>query len=184
MGPPLIHNPYPNLLRRYKKLLFCDGTRSLEVVKAVGAKNVEGMMGTAPGSVLTSGYNVFMAECGKAYGEVPHLPFMTNMYDAVVVLGLAIKAAHADGVSHINGTAIRDRLRRVSNPPGELVGAGPIELEKAFTLLEENKKINYEGASGSCDFDENGDVATPIEVWKFTGGTIATVRLEYDIPKL
>ncbi|MBI3328741.1 MAG: ABC transporter substrate-binding protein [Nitrospinae bacterium] len=167
-----------------KKFLFCDGTKSLEVVKAVGAKNVEGMMGTAPGSVLTTGYNVFMAEYGKAYGEVPPLPFMTNMYDAVIVIGLAIRAAQIEGVRAISGTAIRDHLRKISNPPGELVGAGPAELNKAFKLLEEKKKINYEGASGSCDFDENGDVVTPIEIWKFAGGAIATVRLEYDIPKL
>lgn len=167
-----------------KKFLFCDGTKSLEVVKAVGAKNVEGMMGTAPGSELTRSYNVFMAEFGKSFGEVPPLPFMTNMYDAVVVIGLAIKAAQVDGATAINGSAIRDRLRKVSNPPGEVVGAGPVDLKKAFKLLDEKKKINYEGASGSCDFDDNGDVVTPIEVWKFVGGSITTVRLEYDVPKV
>jgi branched-chain amino acid transport system substrate-binding protein len=166
-----------------KKFLFCDGTKSQEVVKAVGAKPLDGMMGTAPGSVLTPGYNVFLAEYGKAYGEVPPLPFMTNMYDAVVVIGLAIKAAQVDGAREINGTAIRDRLRKVANPPGETAGAGPTELQKAFQLLDEKKKINYEGASGSCDFDENGDVVTPIEVWRFADGKITTVRLEYDIPK-
>jgi ABC-type branched-subunit amino acid transport system substrate-binding protein len=167
-----------------KKFLFCDGTKSLEVIKAMGEKNAEGMMGTAPGSVLTAGYNVFLAEYGKAYGEVPPLPFMTNMYDAVAVIGLAIKAAQVDGVSTINGVAIRDRLRVVANPPGETVGPGPTDLQKAFQLLDGKKKINYEGASGSCDFDENGDVVTPIEVWRFAGGKIATVRLEYDIPKV
>ena len=166
-----------------KKFLFCDGTKSQEIVKAVGAKNLDGMMGTAPGSVLTPGYNVFLAEYGKAYGEVPPLPFMTNMYDAVVVIGLAIKAAQVDGVREINGITLRDRLRKVANPPGETVGAGPTELKKAFQLVDEKKKINYEGASGSCDFDENGDVVTPIEVWRFAEGKITTVRLEYDIPK-
>ena len=167
-----------------KKFLFCDGTKSLEVVKAVGEQYTEGMMGTAPGSILTTGYNVFVAEYGKAYGEVPPLPFMTNMYDAVAVIGLAVKAARVDGVAAINGVAVRDRLRQVANPPGEVVGAGASDLKKAFQLLEEKKDINYEGASGSCDFDENGDVVTPIEVWRFTGGQITTVRLEYDIPKV
>jgi ABC-type branched-subunit amino acid transport system substrate-binding protein len=167
-----------------KKFLFCDGTKSLEVVKAVGEQHTEGMMGTAPGSILTTGYNVFVAEYGKAYGEVPPLPFMTNMYDAVAVIGLAMKAAQVDGMVTINGAAIRDRLRRVANPPGEVVGAGTNDLKKAFQLLQEKKDINYEGASGSCDFDENGDVMTPIEVWRFAGGKISTVRLEYDIPKV
>jgi ABC-type branched-subunit amino acid transport system substrate-binding protein len=166
-----------------KKFLFCDGTKSLEVVKAIGEKNDEGMMGTAPGSVLTSGYNVFIAEYGKVYGEVPPLPYMTNMYDAVALVGLAVKAAQVEGVKEMSGVAIRDRLRKVANPPGETVGPGPTDLKKALQFLEDKKKINYEGAAGSCDFDENGDVITPIEVWKFAAGKIVTVRLEYDIPK-
>jgi ABC-type branched-subunit amino acid transport system substrate-binding protein len=167
-----------------KKFLFCDGTKSLEVVKAMGEKNAEGMMGTAPGSVLTSGYNVFIAEYGKAYGEVPPLPYMTNMYDAVALLGLAVKAAQVDGIREMTGVAIRDRLRKVANPPGDVVGPGAADLKKAIQLLEEKKEINYEGAAGSCDFDESGDVVTPIEVWKFADGKITTVRLEYDIPKV
>ena len=166
-----------------KKFLFCDGTKSLEVVKAVGEKNAEGLMGTAPGSVLTSGYNVFIAAYGKVYGEVPPLPYMTNMYDAVALVGLAVKAAQVEGVKEMSGVAIRDRLRKVANPPGETVGPGPADLKKALQFLEDKQKINYEGAAGSCDFDENGDVITPIEIWKFAGGKIVTVRLEYDIPK-
>ncbi len=166
-----------------KNFLFCDGTKSLEVVKAIGAKNAEGMMGTAPGSVLTSGYNVFIAEYGKVYGEVPPLPYMTNMYDAVALIGLAMKAAQVDGVRAMSGAAIRDRLRQVANPPGETVGPGPADLKKALQFLEDKQEINYEGAAGACDFDENGDVMTPIEVWKFADGKIVTVRLEYDVPK-
>jgi branched-chain amino acid transport system substrate-binding protein len=167
-----------------KKFLFCDGTKSLEVVKALGEKNAEGMMGTAPGSVLTSGYNVFIAEYGKAYGEVPPLPYMTNMYDAVALIGLAVKAAQVDGVKEMTGATIRDRLRKVANPPGEAVGPGAADLKKALQLLDEKKEINYEGAAGACDFDDSGDVMTPIEIWKFADGKIATVRLEYDIPKV
>jgi ABC-type branched-subunit amino acid transport system substrate-binding protein len=167
-----------------KKFLFCDGTKSLEVVKAMGGKNAEGLMGTAPGSVLTSGYNVFIAEYGKAYGEVPPLPYMTNMYDAVALVGLAIKAAQVDGVKEMTGAAIRDRLRKVANPPGDVVGPGATDLKKAAQLLEDKKDINYEGAAGSCDFDDSGEVVTPIEVWKFADGKIATVRLEYDVPKV
>jgi len=167
-----------------KSFLFCDGTKSLEVVKAIGAANAEGMLGTAPGSVLTSGYNVFLAEYAKAYGEVPPLPYMTNMYDAVALIGLAMKAAQVDGVKQLTGAAIRDRLRRVANPPGDVVGPGGADLKKAMQWLGEKRDINYEGAAGACDFDENGDVVTPIEVWKFAGGQIVTVRLEYDIPTL
>jgi branched-chain amino acid transport system substrate-binding protein len=167
-----------------KRFLFSDGTKSIEVVKAIGEKNAEGMMGTAPSSILTSAYDVFIAEYGKTYGEVPPLPYMTNMYDAVALIGLAIKAAQADGVKEMTGVTIRDRLRQVANPPGDEVGPGTADLKRAMQLLEGKTEINYEGAAGSCDFDDNGDVVTPIEVWKFAGGKIVTIRVEYDIPTM
>lgn len=43
-----------------------------------------------------------------------------------------------------------------ADPNGEKVGPG--EWAKAKKLIDDGKPINYEGASGSCDFDENGDV--------------------------
>jgi hypothetical protein len=33
------------------------------------------------------------------------------------------------------------------------------------------------------DFDDNGDVVAPIEIWRFSLGKIATYRIEYQIPK-
>ncbi len=44
----------------------------------------------------------------------------------------------------------------MATAPGETILPG--EWEKARKLLEEGKDINYEGASGSHEFDENGDV--------------------------
>ncbi len=32
------------------------------------------------------------------------------------------------------------------------------------------------------DFDEHGDVVTPIEVWKYSKGNIVTVKIENEIP--
>ena len=48
--------------------------------------------------------------------------------------------------------------------------------------MNQGQKINYEGAAGSVDFDKHGDVVTPIEVWKYSKGSIETVKLEYEIP--
>jgi hypothetical protein len=76
---------------------------------------------------------------------------------------------------------IRDNLRKVANPPGEVIKCG--EFKKAFGLLKEGKEINYEGAAGTVDFDANGDVVTPIEVWKYKGGVMVTTRLEFEIEK-
>lgn len=165
---------------KYKKFLFCDGTKSEVLIKALGAKNLEGQLGTAPGSAGGDPFVIFNADYKTEYGTLPPLPFITNSYDAAAVIGLAAYAAKVKGLA-LTSTNIRDNLRAVAGPPGEVVQPG--EFKKAFDLLRQGKQINYEGAAGSVDFDKHGDVVTPIEVWKYTKGTIRTVRVEYEVPK-
>ncbi|RLA84093.1 MAG: amino acid ABC transporter substrate-binding protein [Deltaproteobacteria bacterium] len=165
---------------KFRSFFFCDGTKSYDIIKAVGAENLEGQMGTAPGSAKGKAYDILVADYKIAYGTLPPLPYITNTYDATAVLGLAIYAAKVKGLP-ITPKNVRDQLRFVANPPGEVILPG--EFKKAFELLAKGKDINYEGAAGSVDFDENGDVITPIEIWKYTKGKIVTVRLEYEIPK-
>jgi hypothetical protein len=69
-------------------------------------------------------------------------------------------------------------MRRVANPPGDLIYPGEGQFKKAFDLLKKGKDINYEGAAGSVDFDKVGDVVTPIEVWEYSGGEIKSLRTE------
>lgn len=161
----------------FEDFLFVDGTKSEEIVKAVGSGTLDGMLGTAPGSVETPGREAFRQSYQERYEENPSLPFMDNLYDAVVVSGLAAYKAAQDGVE-LNGVALRDRLRQVSNPPGEVVGPGPQGLQRAVELIDNGQDINYEGAAGSQDFDDNGDVITPIEIWQYQGETMETLRLE------
>lgn len=80
-------------------------------------------------------------------------------YDALMVLVLAmVKAKSADGAQ------IAKQLAAVANPPGDKVYPG--EFAKARALLMEGKEINYEGASGSVDLADTGDIrTTPYQVW-------------------
>jgi len=165
---------------KYKRFLFCDGTKSLDIIKAIGAKNLEGQMGTVAASASGNPLVLFSADYKTEFGELPPLPYITNAYDGMAVIGLAAYAAKVKGLA-LTAKNIKDNLRVVANPPGEIIMPG--EFEKAFGLLKGGKKINYEGAGGSVDFDKNGDVRTPIEIWKYTRGTIKTVRIEYDISK-
>jgi len=165
---------------KYKRFLFCDGTKSEDIIKALGAKNVEGQLGTVAGSAGGDPLIVFSADYKAEFGRLPPLPYITNAYDGMAVIGLAAHAAKVKGLP-LTSENIRDNLRAVANPPGEIVMPG--EFQKAFGLLDKGKKINYEGAGGAVDFDANGDVTTPIEIWKYSKGKIITVRMEYDIPK-
>jgi ABC-type branched-subunit amino acid transport system substrate-binding protein len=164
---------------KFRNFLYCDGTKSFDIIKAVGEKNVEGRWGTNPGSAQTDSFVIFNADYRAEYGTLPPLPFITNAYDATAAIGLAAYAAKVKGLD-LTARNVRDHLRLVSNPPGEVIKPG--DFKKAFQLLDQGKPINYEGAAGSVDFDENGDVITPIEVWRFRKGDMVTVRLEMDIP--
>ncbi len=96
-------------------------------------------------------------------------------YDAVATIGLAAYKVKLKGLS-LTSENIRDNLRSVAGPPGTVIKPG--EFKKAFDLLKQGKDINYEGAAGSVDYDINGDVVTPIEIWKYKDGKIVTVRME------
>lgn len=165
---------------KYGRFLFCDGTKSEDIAKALGARRVEGQRGTAPGAAKGKSYDIFIADYKTEFGRLPPLPFITNAYDGAAVVGLAAYAAKVKGLP-LTSKNIRDNLRAVANPPGEVIQVG--EFQKAFDLLKQGKEINYEGAAGSVDFDGHGDVVTPIEVWKYHNGEPVTVSLEYEIPK-
>lgn len=166
---------------KYGKFLFCDGTKSEDIAKAIGPRNVANQRGTAPGSAKGKSYDIFIADYRAEYGRLPPLPFITNAYDAAAVIGLAAYAAKVKGMP-LTSTNIRDNLRVVANPPGEVIQVG--EFKKAFDLLKAGKQINYEGAAGAVDFNRHGDVVTPIEIWRYDSkGKIVTVSMEYEIPK-
>jgi ABC-type branched-subunit amino acid transport system substrate-binding protein len=153
------------------KFLFCDGTQSIDLVQSVGAQYLNGTYGTVAGTAETDALLTFKDAYEAEYGELPPQPYIDTAYDAVVLMALAAqKAGKADG------TSIRDNLRAVANPPGEVVGPGVDGIKRALDLIKQGKDINYEGAGGSQDFDEYGNVLTPIKIWKIDNGEIVDVR--------
>jgi ABC-type branched-subunit amino acid transport system substrate-binding protein len=165
-------------------LLFVDGTKSIEIPEALGAENLDGFMGTVAASVGGDSLSQFEADYEATYGELPPLPYITNFYDGVLVAGLAAAACDAKGEA-VTPVCIRDNLREVANPPGETIIPGVAGLQKALELLKAGEAVNYEGSAGAVDFDMNGDVVTPIEIWKYITEDpfIETVRIEMEIPE-
>ena len=164
-------------------LLFVDGTKSTDMPPEIGPEYMAGYYGTAPGTAKGASYDVFVGMYMEMYGELVTLPFVTNNYDAIAVIGLAAAKCEADGMD-ITPVCIRDNLREVANPPGETIMPGTGSFMTAVELLQAGEDINYEGAAGSCDFDDAGDVVTPIEIWKYTEEPpyVATERMEMTIP--
>jgi branched-chain amino acid transport system substrate-binding protein len=88
--------------------------------------------------------------------------FAASAYDHVMVLALAILAAKGETA----GDAVKAQVRRVATPPGKVVGS----VAEGAALVRSGEEINYEGASGSCDFDQNGDVFTDFGMYRVKGG--------------
>ena len=151
--------------------LFVDGTRSEELIGVVGAAALEGTYGTAPGPVEGEASARFWSDYTTAFGEFPPV-YLHESYDAMAIFGLAIEAAGSD-----DREAVRDALRPVAGPPGVEVGHGVDELARALQLIRDGQEVNYEGASGPVDFDENGDVAGAMEIWRIVEGEIVVERV-------
>ncbi len=158
----------------FNQFLFADAIQPKDVEDAIrieGINNLNRVCGTSPGDEQTESLDIFKESYKEEYGELPTGLYQPNVYDAVVVAGLAAYAAQAIGKS-ITPLAIRDYLRRVNDPDGQKVIAGAENLKRALKMLDSGVTINYEGASGNVDFDENGDVIAPIDTWCYEGGEI------------
>ncbi len=127
-----------------------DGMATDGLIQSVGADVVTGMIATRPGSPDLPGADLFAAAAAEA-GFDHNAVFSAQAYDAAFILALAIEK---------NGTASReglaDAVRAVATAPGEVILPG--EWERAKRLIAEGVEINYEGAAGQHEFDENGDI--------------------------
>ena len=158
------------------KLLLADAAKSSELVEAVGGDDLEGTLGTNFGSRENRSLKAFNTAYWEAFSKVPAAPFLAQTYDAVVLIALA--AAKAGTID--DSKAIHNALREVATGPGTEVAGEPEGIKEALKLISDGKDIDYEGVTGSMEFNENGDVNGTIEIWKIEGGEIvSTGRFEF-----
>ena len=154
----------------YDKFTFGDALKNPNLVEAIGGDHLAGMYGTAGASVLDSpSYAAWADAYVGEYSGLPTFSYVVETYDATIALALAAQAAQ-----DVDGSAIRDRLRDVGSAPGEVVHAGPEGIASALRILSEAGEIDYEGASATLDWDDNGDLRRGhIGIWRFRAdGTI------------
>jgi len=157
-----------------KKFLFVDGTKSQDIIDAIGAENLEGTTGTSPSAPekpeLTAKFDAeYKAEYGK---DVPPLPYIRESYDAVVAIALAAEAAKST-----DPTKIRDQLRKVDGPPGTQIETGAAGIKQALEAVRAGTDIDFQGAANTDNWDKNGDLLTgAIEIFKITGGKFETIK--------
>ena len=134
----------------FSKFAGGDGIVGDKLIENIGVGKLDGLVATRVGSPELPGSKIF-AEAAKAAKLDPKGAFVAQAYDAAFMLALAIEK---NGSSKRAGVNIA--LRAISSAPGEVILPG--EWAKAKKLIAEGKDINYEGATGSHEFDKNGDV--------------------------
>ena len=125
-----------------------DVTTSSDYIKAFGAAKAHSTLTSVMGTSVTgAANNVFMAGFGKMFPSqkaAGPLSGANYAYDAVISLALADTYAKT-----FNGSVVVKDMAKVTNPPGTKC----YSYSSCRTLLQAGKKINYEGASGSIDYN-------------------------------
>jgi branched-chain amino acid transport system substrate-binding protein len=155
----------------FTKFMGTDSLRNVSLIKGVGADNLKGLIFTSPVPVPgTSALAKFDKNYETAFKTTVNKRFIENTYDAVMMTALAIEQAGST-----DRTKIRDAMRIVCCAPGEVIEPG--EWAKAKADIDAGTKIHYLGASGPCDFDENGDVTGAIGQFIVENGQFKEVGL-------
>ena len=145
--------------------MFVDVTKSQSMFDAIGGNYFEGDFGVSPGAPDSPAVRDFHRLYDERTDGDSSASLITEAFDAAVVLALAIEMAGSD-----DPVEVRDALRPIANAPGEIVGPG--DVAKALELIRDGKDINYVGASGEIEFDENGDVVSTMRVWSIQDGKV------------
>ncbi len=117
-----------------------------KLLENLPAEVTEGLTSMAPSPDIDSpSYKAVRAILGT---EEPD-PYSCQTYDHISLAILAMAKAGA-----ATGPAIHGAVRQISQGNGEKVASAVAGLK----LLADKKEVNYEGASGPCDFTDAGDI--------------------------
>lgn len=147
------------LLDGETKMLLTDGMKTDNLAELVGKGPdgeyiVSGVLGTAP-SAGGPGLAAFTQTYKGKFNRDPNV-YDPNSWDAAAVMVLAAEAAKAN-----TGAALKDKIPEVANAPGEEF----TDVCQALAAVRQGEDINYQGASGNVDFNEQGDVVGAYDIW-------------------
>ena len=127
---------------------------------------VEGMYITSPQTANSDTFQEGMGGQGNITQFAPHA------YDATYLMGLAMHQA-----GEASGTGIAENVRSVSRPNSDsdtAVGVG--EFAAGAEAINAGDDINYDGASGSVDFNENLEPVVPYRILQVSGGEASVTQ--------
>jgi branched-chain amino acid transport system substrate-binding protein len=161
VGPALVRAGFDP-----KTTFVTDGLISGDLAESAGADAVNGLRGTAPGvpdgDPSEEAFDALYTEAEPT--DVERQTFDAQNFDAVMLCYLAAVAAGST-----EGADMAEHVVDISAPPGDAYTFE--ELPDAIEALQNGDDIDYQGASGPIDMDENGDATAGVyDIYEFTDG--------------
>jgi branched-chain amino acid transport system substrate-binding protein len=95
--------------------------------------------------------------------------YSCQVFDHINLIAMAMAAGNGS-----TGAVIKDNVRKVAQGGGERVESAVDGLK----LISEGKKVDYDGASGPCDFTDIGDITNAkFRYEQIKGGKIALLKI-------
>jgi ABC-type branched-subunit amino acid transport system substrate-binding protein len=151
------------LFREFKQLggqnipwVGTDVTSGSDYLKAIGIPTAHAHLISVFGTSITgAASSAFLSVFGKLFPSQKTAGPLANAnyaYDAVISLALA-----DDYAKTLDGTTVAHDMSKVTNPPGTAC----YTYASCLSLLHAGTKINYEGASGSLDYNSYNNTFGP-----------------------
>jgi len=158
------------LFREFKQLgggsipwVGTDVTSGSDYLKAIGYPTAHATLTSVYGTSVTgTASSDFLSLFNKLYPSQKSVGPLANAnyaYDAVISLALA-----DDYAKTTNGTTVAHDMTKVTNPPGTAC----YTYGSCLSLLKAGTKINYQGASGSLDYNNYNNTFGPYGAFQST----------------
>ncbi len=146
------------------KYLFPDASAGISAFanNIANAESIADALGTSPGfGLATAAEMIYFNTTYQQQFKVAPDGFNVTGYDFAFITALAIEhAGYTYNTDNPSSVMVKNSLRAVMNPPGEIVG--PTNIKVALQLIKSGKNVNYSGSYGANDWDENGDLSGEI----------------------
>lgn len=147
-------------------IILSDGIIPEELIKNGNPELLKTVIGITSTNTGNPNYGIYKTNYKSRFGFSP-ATYSEHAYDALYCISYAIQKANSSDPNEI-----KTFLREVS---GTEISNGVITVEQIVinvnefnigkNMINKDESINYEGASGKIDFDQNGDPIPKFVIW-------------------
>jgi branched-chain amino acid transport system substrate-binding protein len=174
------------LFREFKQLgggnipwIGTDVTSGSDFLKAIGYPTAHSVLTSVYGTSVTGAANsAFITLFNKLFPSQKAAGPLANAnyaYDSVISLALA-----DDYAKSTDGTTVAHDMTKVTNPPGTAC----YTYASCQSLIKAGTKINYEGASGSLDYNSYNNTFGPYGAFQATASGVEQLVYVMSAPAL